>query len=68
MACTAVLRTTRPVATPHMTSSVVSRSPFGALVTLFYGPLFAVIGALNAALAKLPPIPAAALRAPGKGR
>ena len=41
------------------------RSPFGALVTLFYGPLFAVIGALNAALAKLPPIPAAASAALG---
>ena len=40
-------------------------SPFGALVTLFYGPLFAVIGALNAALAKLPPIPAAASAALG---
>ncbi len=41
------------------------RSPFGALVTLFYGPLFAVIGALNAALAKLPCIPAAASSALG---
>ena len=41
------------------------RSPFGTLVTLFYGPLFAVIGALNAALAKLPPIPATASSALG---
>ena len=122
MAWTAVFNTTRPVATPHITSSVVwcaetqlarpvvvnaftrtlvktgslgsrsssgssaasvallwgkttgntinafrdgPRSPFGALVTLFYGPLFAVIGALNAALAKLPPIPAAASAALG---
>jgi AhpD family alkylhydroperoxidase len=39
--------------------------PFHFLVTAFYGPLFAVIGALNAGLARLPPIPAAASTALG---
>ena len=39
--------------------------PFHALVAIFYGPLFAVIGALNVALARLPPIPAAASTALG---
>ena len=51
----------RPPATPSTPSATAPGilAHFGALVTLFYGPLFAVIGALNAALAApvVPPHP-----------